>query len=96
MQSIQPYQELINSELQKRLALIQEPGGLYDPCKYILRNGGKRVRASLVLLAAKMFVNDYEKAIPVALAFETFHNFTLIHDDIIKQFELWQRLEQEQ
>ena len=83
MQSIQPYQELINRELQKCLALIEEPSGLYAPCKYILRNGGKRVRASLVLLAAKMFVNDYEKAVPVALAFETFHNFTLIHDDIM-------------
>ncbi|MCL2328575.1 MAG: polyprenyl synthetase family protein [Bacteroidetes bacterium] len=88
MQSIQPYQELINSELQKRLELIQEPNGLYEPCKYILRNGGKRVRASLVLLATKMFVSDYEKAIPVALAFETFHNFTLIHDDIMDDADI--------
>lgn len=88
MQSIQPYQELINSELQKRLEQIHEPRGLYEPCKYILRNGGKRVRASLVLLAAKMFVNNYEKAIPVALAFETFHNFTLIHDDIMDDADI--------
>ncbi|MDR1761546.1 MAG: polyprenyl synthetase family protein [Bacteroidales bacterium] len=90
MQSIQSYQELINNELQKRLqqSTIQEPSGLYDPCKYILRNGGKRVRASLVLLAAKMFVSNYEKAIPVALAFETFHNFTLIHDDIMDDADI--------
>lgn len=83
MQSIKPYLDLINSELQKRLELIDEPNSLYEPCKYILRNGGKRVRASLVLLATRMYANDYEKAIPVALAFETFHNFTLIHDDIM-------------
>jgi geranylgeranyl diphosphate synthase type II len=88
MQSIQSYQELINRELQARLEQIHEPNGLYEPCKYILRNGGKRVRASLVLLAAKMFANKYEQAIPVALAFETFHNFTLIHDDIMDDADI--------
>ncbi|MDR2962948.1 MAG: polyprenyl synthetase family protein [Bacteroidales bacterium] len=85
MHSIQHYQDLINAELNCRLERIDEPKGLYEPCKYILRNGGKRVRASLVMLAAKMFSPRYERAIPVALAFETFHNFTLIHDDIMDE-----------
>ncbi|HON52994.1 MAG TPA: polyprenyl synthetase family protein [Bacteroidales bacterium] len=85
MQSVAPFQEIINTEIHRRLALpqFQEPKGLYAPCEYILKNGGKRVRASLVLMAAKMFCHDYHKALPVALAFETFHNFTLIHDDIM-------------
>lgn len=85
MQSVASFQEIINNEIHRRLALsqFQEPKGLYAPCEYILKNGGKRVRASLVLMAAKMFCSDYQKALPVALAFETFHNFTLIHDDIM-------------
>ena len=85
MQSVASFQEIINTEIRRRLSMpqFQEPQGLYAPCAYILKNGGKRVRASLVLMAAKMFCNDYQKAFPVALAFETFHNFTLIHDDIM-------------
>lgn len=85
MKSLELYQSFINSALERRLANpdFKEPSGLYEPCKYILQNGGKRVRASLVLMASKMFSKTYEQAIPVALAFETFHNFTLIHDDIM-------------
>lgn len=85
MQSVASYQDIINSEIQRRLNLpqFQEPKGLYAPCAYILKNGGKRVRASLVLMATKMFRVDYHIALPVSLAFETFHNFTLIHDDIM-------------
>ena len=85
MKSLEAYQSCINDALVSRLQSKEfaEPAGLYEPCKYILQNGGKRVRASLVLLASKMFSNTYEKALPVALAFETFHNFTLIHDDIM-------------
>lgn len=85
MKSLEAYQSCINSALENRLkrAEFAEPAGLYEPCKYILSNGGKRVRASLVLLTSKMFSLSFEKAMPVALAFETFHNFTLIHDDIM-------------
>ncbi len=90
MQSLQAYQEFINSELVKRIESSEynEPKGLYEPCAYILKNGGKRVRATLVLMAAKLFANNYENAISVALAFETFHNFTLIHDDIMDDADI--------
>lgn len=85
MKSLESYQSCVNDALVARLQQknFDEPAGLYEPCKYILQNGGKRVRASLVLLASKMFSGSFEKALSVALAFETFHNFTLIHDDIM-------------
>lgn len=85
MKSLESYQSYINTALLNRLQCgdFDEPSGLYEPCKYILQNGGKRVRASLVLLASKMFSNNFEQSLPIALAFETFHNFTLIHDDIM-------------
>lgn len=90
MQSIESYQDIINSEIEQQLqqADFNEPHQLYAPCKYILKNGGKRVRASLVLLACNMFAKSYTKALPVALAFETFHNFTLIHDDIMDSADI--------
>lgn len=85
MKSLESYQSYINATLLNRLQSgdFDEPSGLYEPCKFILQNGGKRVRASLVLLATKMFSNKFEHSLPIALAFETFHNFTLIHDDIM-------------
>ena len=63
--------------------LPHEPAGLYDPIGYALSNGGKRIRPTLVLLACDMFGGDYTKALPVAAAIEVFHNFTLVHDDIM-------------
>lgn len=85
MKSIEAYLDVVNQAIEERINRpeFQEPKGLYAPCKYILQNGGKRVRASSVLMACKMFSNTYQQAIPVAMAFETFHNFTLIHDDIM-------------
>ncbi len=59
------------------------PKNLYAPIAYIMNLGGKRIRPALVLLAADLFKGDIEEAIPAALAIETFHNFTLIHDDIM-------------
>ncbi len=62
----------------------QEPRGLYAPIDYILDLGGKRVRPLVALLAARMFGDeDLSKSMPVALAVEVFHNFTLLHDDIM-------------
>jgi len=59
------------------------PERLYQPISYIMSLGGKRIRPALVLMAADLFGADLNKAIPAALAIETFHNFTLIHDDIM-------------
>lgn len=62
----------------------REPRGLYAPIDYILDLGGKRVRPLVALLAASMFGDDdLSKSMPVALAVEVFHNFTLLHDDIM-------------
>lgn len=62
---------------------IQEPKNLYEPIDYILQLGGKRIRPVLTLMAADIFSEDYKKAFPAALAIEVFHNFTLVHDDIM-------------
>jgi geranylgeranyl diphosphate synthase type II len=62
---------------------VREPKNLYEPIDYILQLGGKRIRPVLTLMAADIFSSDYKKAMPAALAIEVFHNFTLIHDDIM-------------
>ena len=67
------------------LDLPDEPAGLYDPVRYVLEGGGKRIRPALVLLAAQAFggAEARRRALPAALGVETFHNFTLVHDDIM-------------
>ncbi len=75
-----------NNELQHCLntAVAQnEPDHLYAPIKYILSLGGKRLRPVLTLMVCDFFGTDFQKAIPAALAVEMFHNFSLIHDDIM-------------
>ncbi len=59
------------------------PGNLYEPISYIMSLGGKRVRPTMLLMAVDLFSGDIRKALPAAMAIETFHNFTLIHDDIM-------------
>ena len=61
----------------------REPINLYAPVDYILQLGGKRLRPVLTLIAADIFSGDYKNALPAAMAVETFHNCTLIHDDIM-------------
>ena len=63
--------------------LVKEPVALYEPIKYILTLGGKRLRPVLTLLTADYFGNSYQNAMNAALAIELFHNFSLIHDDIM-------------
>jgi len=59
------------------------PLNLYEPIKYIMNIGGKRIRPILLLLSYKLYRSDYHKAIPSAFAIELFHNFSLVHDDIM-------------
>lgn len=61
----------------------KEPKNLYQPVKYILSLGGKRMRPVLTLLSAEIFGADYREALPAAIAVEVFHNFSLVHDDIM-------------
>lgn len=82
MQHIQEYQQLLEKRIQQ-LELPKEPKNLYDPLRYFLTLGGKRTRPCLTMLAAHLFGAPGIKAINAALAVELFHNFTLIHDDIM-------------
>lgn len=66
----------------------QAPFGLYEPVDYILSIGGKRVRPVLALLAGQLFDADHATILPVAQAVEVFHNFTLLHDDIMDDSDL--------
>lgn len=82
MHSIQQYQDFFSTYLQSE-SKIKEPENLYEPIHYILKLGGKRMRPVLTLMIAEIFNIDYKKALPAALAVEVFHNFSLIHDDIM-------------
>jgi geranylgeranyl diphosphate synthase type II len=76
------YKEIIDKELRlfsDKLPLLS----IYDPIKYIISNGGKRFRSSLTLMVTDLFSNQPLLAINEAIAIELFHNFTLIHDDIM-------------
>lgn len=81
------YQEEFLAYLENQ-KIIREPKNLYTPIDYILQLGGKRIRPVLTLMAADIFSNTYKKALPAALAVEVFHNFTLIHDDIMDEAPL--------
>ena len=82
MTRLNDLQELINDEVNK-LEFPLFPADLYEPIKYILALGGKRIRPALVLMACDLFGGEIRKAISPALAIEVFHNFTLMHDDIM-------------
>jgi geranylgeranyl diphosphate synthase type II len=82
MHSICQYQEFISDYLKSQHE-IKEPKNLYEPIHYILDLGGKRIRPVLTLMTAEIFDANYKKALPAALAVEVFHNFSLVHDDIM-------------
>ncbi|MCA6421530.1 MAG: polyprenyl synthetase family protein [Flavobacterium sp.] len=82
MHSIYQYQEFISAYLESQYE-TKEPRNLYEPIHYILKLGGKRIRPVLTLMSAEVFDADYKLALPAALAVEVFHNFSLIHDDIM-------------
>jgi geranylgeranyl diphosphate synthase type II len=67
------------------LDVYKEPENLYNPIQYILKLGGKRLRPILTLLSCDIFSGDYKIALDAALAIEMFHNFTLMHDDIMDE-----------
>ena len=77
----------INAEIGK-LDWSREPQGLYEPIGYTLAAGGKRVRPQLALLATKLFGGNEEDVLPAALALEVFHNFTLLHDDVMDKAQV--------
>ena len=82
MYNLEELQKLINERIKKE-DFDKEPSLLYKPIKYTLDTGGKRIRPALVLLACNVFSNNIESAIMPAIGLEIFHNFTLLHDDIM-------------
>lgn len=79
---------LVESEIGRLPLENTEPRGLYAPIRYILEDGGKRIRPLLCLMGADLYSGDPETALPAAVAVEVFHNFTLLHDDIMDKAEL--------
>ena len=85
--NILEYQKYIGQEIEK-LTIPSSPKNLYDPICYFLKIGGKRMRPVLTLMGCELFNADYKNAKHAALAVELFHNFSLIHDDIMDEAPL--------
>ncbi|MCD8305506.1 MAG: polyprenyl synthetase family protein [Prevotella sp.] len=66
----------------------RQPETLYEPIAYTLSGGGKRLRPVLLLMAYGLFRDDFEKVLPVAAGLETYHNYTLLHDDLMDKSDL--------
>ncbi len=82
MQNMTQLRELFLNYIQQN-RFENEPQGLYEPVNYILSIGGKRMRPVMLLMACQLFDNEVKQALPAAMAVEVFHNFTLLHDDIM-------------
>ena len=86
MYTILEAQNLVEKHIQT-LSIPDTPPELYEPVRYILSLGGKRIRPALVIMACDMFDGDVASALIPAVAIEIFHNFTLLHDDIMDRSE---------
>ena len=87
MYSINELISIINDEIKDNFK-EREPIHLYEPIEYSMSVGGKRIRPVLCLMACNMFSTDIKSAIKPAIGLETFHNFTLLHDDIMDKADL--------
>lgn len=94
MYTLKELQSLVAKETEKEISRLDgaEPRNLYQPIGYALGMGGKRLRPAMVLLACNLFSEDIETALPAAMAIEVFHNFTLLHDDIMDHAEMRRNL----
>lgn len=90
MYTIKELQSLISKEIDGEIAKLSQtdPKNLYAPVGYALSMGGKRLRPVMVLMAYNLFSESVEEALPAAIAIEVFHNFTLLHDDIMDRAEM--------
>ena len=87
MKEVTKFKKIIDKEIIN-LELPNSPNNLYEPIKYILSLEAKRMRSVALLIAHQLYKEDYHKALDAALAVEMFHNFTLIHDDIMDNASL--------
>jgi geranylgeranyl diphosphate synthase type II len=81
------YQQWLDAEIKKQ-KYGRQPVSLYEPISYLMALGGKRLRPMLTLLAYSLYKKDVRKIVPFAIAVEAFHNFTLMHDDIMDKAPL--------
>ncbi len=81
------YSQIFSDYLESQ-TINRNPKNLYEPIQYILSLGGKRIRPALTLMGCDVFGENIEKALPAAMAVEVFHNFSLIHDDIMDKAPL--------
>ncbi len=84
---VDKYLSLIEAKIKKE-KFGKQPKSLYEPLRYIMALGGKRLRPLLTVLSYSLYKRDVEKIIPYAVAVESFHNFTLLHDDIMDKAPL--------
>src|SRR6185369_12276694 len=84
---VEQYLALIEAEIKKQKFGTQ-PKSLYEPIRYIMSLGGKRLRPLLTTLAYSLYKDDVKKIISMAVGVEAFHNFTLLHDDIMDKAPL--------
>ena len=87
MKALSQYKGFLEDYL-KTAVVVKEPKHLYEPIEYILSLGGKRLRPVLTLMSCDYFGGEHRKAIHASLAVELFHNFSLIHDDIMDEAPL--------
>ena len=92
MTKVESIQDLINKYIDNQ-HFDGNPSELYEPIEYILRQGGKRMRPTLCLLACDLFGGNIDDCLTPAVAAEIFHNFTLVHDDIMDQAPLRRGME---
>jgi geranylgeranyl diphosphate synthase type II len=90
MCTVEELQDKVRTEIQERSERLnrKKPAELYLPVEYTLEMGGKRLRPVLLLMGFNLFSDDIKTAMPAALAIEVFHNFTLLHDDIMDKAEM--------
>ena len=87
-QKLKLIREAVEEQLTARSLGTRSPEGLFAPIDYTLRLGGKRIRPLLACAAAAAFTEAWQRALPVAVALEIFHNFTLLHDDLMDRSPL--------
>lgn len=87
MYTIEQLREIIKAEFEKK-EYVEVPYSLFEPIQYILEDGGKRLRPVLTLMAYNLYRDDIENALRSAVGIEIFHNYTLLHDDVMDDAEL--------
>lgn len=87
MYTIEEIRDVIKTELERQ-EYVEEPYSLFEPIKYIMEDGGKRLRPVLTLMAYNLYKDNIHEALKSAIGIEIFHNYTLLHDDVMDDADL--------